>query len=90
MRELQRCATIFRTLSHPKRIQIVEILQKKSQCVNEIQKTIALSQAETSHHLHLLLITGVIKNQRAGKNVFYSCDNEKLKAIFDALGILGF
>jgi ArsR family transcriptional regulator, lead/cadmium/zinc/bismuth-responsive transcriptional repressor len=89
VRELQRCASIFRTLSHPKRIQIVEILQKKAHCVNEIQKQIELSQAETSHHLRLLLLTGVIKNRRDGKNVYYSCEADKLKQVFDVLQLLG-
>ena len=69
---IEKCADFFRTLSHPTRIKIVEMLGKGPKCVGEIQKGLKIAQPPTSHHLKLLTKIGVLTYRRAGKNTFYS------------------
>ena len=70
--ELEKCADFFRTLAHPMRIKIVETLQKGPKCVGDIQKVLKIDQPPTSHHLKLLVNTGVLNYRRDGKKTFYS------------------
>jgi DNA-binding transcriptional ArsR family regulator len=84
-KEILSCAEIFRTCAHPARLKMVELLMKKPMYVNEVMNRTKLSQAETSHHLGMLLKIGVLKNERDGKKVFYSVNEEKLDIILKAV-----
>jgi len=70
--QIEKCADFFRTLSHPMRIKIVEMLGKGPKCVGEIQKALKIAQPPTSHHLKLLVRVGVLDYRRSGKNTYYS------------------
>ena len=69
---IERCAEYFRTLAHPMRIKIVDMLEGGPKCVGEIQKVLKIAQPPTSHHLKLMTKIGVLKYRRAGKNTYYS------------------
>lgn len=69
---IEKCADYFRTLSHPMRIKILEILAKGPKCVGDIQKALKIDQPPTSHHLKLMVKIGVLNYRRDGKNTFYS------------------
>jgi ArsR family transcriptional regulator len=86
--ELLACANMFRTCAHPVRLKIIGLLQKKPLYVNEIMFGVKLPQAETSHHLRLLLKTGVLRNDRKGKRVYYSIIPGKIERINKALDML--
>jgi DNA-binding transcriptional ArsR family regulator len=86
---LLACARLFRTCAHPVRIKIMQTLLRKPMYVYEIMARIKLSQAETSHHLRLLLQSGVVQNEREGKKIRYSVDPKKFDGIGDALKSLG-
>ncbi len=69
---IERCADYFRTLSHPMRLKVLDILAKGPKCVGEIQKALKIAQPPTSHHLKLMVKIGVLNYKRSGKNTFYS------------------
>ena len=63
----------LKTLAHPARIQIIELLQENEKLsVSEIQAHLKLEQAATSNHLKLLRDQQIIYARRAGKNKYYS------------------
>jgi DNA-binding transcriptional ArsR family regulator len=72
---IQRCknrAVVFKALAHPTRIQIVEALAKREQCVNELVELVGDDPSTISKHLTIMKAAGVVINERRGTSVFYS------------------
>lgn len=47
------------------------LFQNKKYCVGDIAEGVGLSIANTSHHLQTLAKTGLVDQQREGKNICY-------------------
>lgn len=65
-------ANIFRALAHPKRIKIIELLEKQGKtCVCEIATQIQTDQPSVSKHLNILRNAGIIDSEKRGLRVEY-------------------
>jgi DNA-binding transcriptional ArsR family regulator len=64
-------ARLFRTLGHPVRIRIIELLLDGERTVGEVQAALALDSSGTSQHLAALRQHGVLESRRAGTSVYY-------------------
>ena len=70
---LKQAAECLRTLAHPSRLQIVQLLlTRKPYTVGEISETCQLAQPVTSEHLRLLQRCGFLDSERQGRQVYYS------------------
>lgn len=70
-------ATIAKTLSHPARIKILNILNQKGVCITgELVELMPLAQATVSQHLKELKDAGLIKGEVEGPKMCY-CINPK-------------
>ena len=65
-------ANILKALAHPTRLFIVEKLSNKPHCVNELTKMIGVDMSTVSKHLSILKNSGLIIDEKRGKQVFYS------------------
>jgi len=63
---------LLKSLSHSKRLEIIQLLREHSLPVNDIQKMLDLPQANLSQHLQILREAGVVNTKRNGKNIYYS------------------
>lgn len=68
----------YRTLSDATRLRILEQLARRELTVNEIARSLRMSQPLVSWHLHRLKQTGLIRMQRAGREVHCSLDHARL------------
>ncbi|MEL6588518.1 MAG: metalloregulator ArsR/SmtB family transcription factor [Bacteroidota bacterium] len=74
--KLRRVAKVMRTISHPVRLCIVELLLKEGRlAVKDIYETMEISQSNASQHLKLMQSSGILKGEREGANVFYELAN---------------
>jgi len=64
-------ADILKTLAHPVRVMIVDVLSKKDKCVCELNKLADIDQSNVSRHLAILKRAGIVSAQRSGMRVFY-------------------
>jgi len=63
-------ANIFRALAHPKRIKIIELLEKHGKmCVCEIAAQTQIDQPSVSKHLSILKNAGIIESEKQGLRV---------------------
>jgi len=76
---------LCKTLSHPKRQEILDNLRKEEMSVTELAKNTKISQANLSQHLAILRSNGVINARRVGINVYYSISNKKIIKAFDLI-----
>ena len=73
---------IFKALSYPTRLKIIELLEKKEICACEFVPLTKKAQPTVSQHLRVLENANIIKSRREGKMVIYSVVNKK---IFDLI-----
>lgn len=65
-------AEFFRTLGHPARIRILELLSDRDHAVHELLGAIEIESSNLSHQLAVLRRTGLITQSRRDGQVFYS------------------
>jgi DNA-binding transcriptional ArsR family regulator len=76
-----RMAEIFKVLSDPTRLKIVQALEMDELCVCDIAALMGLSQPSVSHHLKILRQSGVVKYRRSGKMAIYSVKDSHISAL---------
>ena len=67
----ERHAEICKTLSNPKRLEIINLLRNKKRNVNELVKLVKISQSNLSQHLLILRQNKIVITKRKGKNIYY-------------------
>ena len=78
-------ASIFRALSHPTRIAILEVLRSGELSARVIQEKLGVEQANLSQHLAILRSHGIVVNRKDGNQVFYSIRNPLLVEVLDLM-----
>ena len=67
----RRRADVFKALSHPTRLLIVDALSGRKRCVSELVDMVPGTQANTSKHLEVLRQAGIVKRRREGVKMMY-------------------
>ena len=68
----QMISNIFKALSSPVRVKIVEMLKNGPLCVCKIIAGLSMEQSNTSQHLNVLKNAGIVDSRKEGLNVIYS------------------
>ena len=68
----QAKAEFFRTLGHPARIRILELLSERDHAVHELLEQIAIEPSNLSQQLAVLRRTSLVVSRREGGEVIYS------------------
>jgi len=65
-------ANLFKSLGHPVRIRVLELLAERDHAVHELLELIEVEQTGLSQHLAVLRRTGLVRQQRASGQVVYA------------------
>lgn len=65
-------AELFRTLGHPARIRILELLSEQDRPVHELLASIDIEQSNLSQQLAVLRRAGLVSQRRVGAEVVYA------------------
>jgi ArsR family transcriptional regulator, arsenate/arsenite/antimonite-responsive transcriptional repressor len=89
--EADATAQLFKALSDPARVKIVNLLATSDEpvCVCELIPALGLSQPTVSHHLKKLTDAGLLAREQRGVWAYYSIDpvaTERLQALADLKG----
>ena len=84
-------ATLFKALSDPNRVRIVNLLANSGEpvCVCEFLPELELSQPTVSFHLKKLFDAGLLRREQRGTWAYYSLDPDalqRLSKVFDVKG----
>lgn len=71
-------AEICKTLTNPKRIEILNALKNEEKTVSEIVAALGVSKANVSQHLAVMRHKGILSTRRAGVNIYYRVSNPKV------------
>lgn len=64
-------AEFFRTLGHPARVRILELLRDGELSVGELQAELGIDSSGASQHLAAMRRQGLLESRREGTSVFY-------------------
>ena len=79
--QLLRVAEMFKTLSDPTRLRLLTRLAEGEACVHELCAALAMSQPAVSHQLRLLRVARLVRTRRAGREIFYSLEDEHVMSL---------
>ncbi len=69
---------LCKSLSHPKRLEILNNLRDGEKSVGELLSAVACSKANLSQHLAILREKKIVSSRREGVNIFYRLANPKM------------
>jgi ArsR family transcriptional regulator len=75
-------------VAEPTRARIVALLGHGEHCVCDVGEMLGLSSALVSHHLRVLRTSGLLRERRSGRWVYYSLDLDRLASLRAALADL--
>lgn len=75
---------LFKVLSHPSRVAILNILRDGEHCVCHIEAYLGYRQAYISQQLAILREAGLIQDRRDGWNIYYRVIQPQIFTLFDA------
>jgi DNA-binding transcriptional ArsR family regulator len=78
-------AKIFKALSDPVRLNILDFLRDGEKCVCEIIPHVKLIQPVVSRHLKLLKDCGIVKGRKDGNRRLYSITDPQIFKIIDGV-----
>ena len=88
-KDIEKMVVILRAISHPVRLQIVNILMSGERSVGELVRMLGTKQSNTSQQLGILRVSGILKSRGDGKiegNIkFYSLANDSVKNIMKVI-----
>lgn len=76
-------AEIFKALSHPTRIRILELLRERDMAVGELSQALGLDMSNVSQHLLVLRNTGILFGHKEGVTIYYRVTNKRLYKVLD-------
>ena len=80
--ELQEASLVIRSLNHPLRQQILNLLEEfGSMTVTQIYIKLRIEQSVASQHLAIMRKTDVLKTERNGKFIYYSLNKATIRAV---------
>jgi len=62
---------ICKSLGHPLRLQIVDLLNKGESSASDLISAIGISKGSLSKHMSLLAHGGIVDSRREGRQIFY-------------------
>ena len=81
-----RHADICKTLSNPKRLEIIDLLRDRAELTaSQLIWKIKISKANLSQHMNILVQKGVVKTRRDGINIFYQLSDVRITMACDIM-----
>ena len=78
-------AQLFKALSHPTRLHIVDLIRDGNPCVKVMEAELGVAQPNISQHLSLLRNLGIVEAERDGNLVCYKIKNKRVLKLLDVL-----
>ena len=77
----QAKAEFFKTLGHPVRIRLLELLSERDHAVHELLQRIAVEPSNLSQHLAVLRRNQLVVSRRQGGEVIYSVSAPEVREL---------
>lgn len=83
---IKEAVSLLELLSDESRLTIIKVLKKnKKMCANDFLPYISCKQATLSHHMSLLVESGLLNSKKKGYKVFYSINSDRYNSLINFL-----
>ncbi|MDG6217902.1 MAG: metalloregulator ArsR/SmtB family transcription factor [Candidatus Thermoplasmatota archaeon] len=76
---------IFKALSDPTRLKILELIKNEEKCICEIIPETKKSQPTISQHLRILRNANLVKQRKEGTNIWITASNNQIYPIIEKI-----
>ncbi|MBP3371821.1 MAG: helix-turn-helix transcriptional regulator [Clostridia bacterium] len=76
-------ADFFKVLGDSTRVRILMALDVSELCVCDLADALSMTKSAVSHQLRALRQARLVRYRKEGKNVFYSLDDEHVRAVIE-------
>jgi DNA-binding transcriptional ArsR family regulator len=76
--EIEKAARVFKVLSVETRVRMIELLKRRSLCVNALAKNLNITPAAVSQHLRVLRDADLVIANKQGYFVHYRVNEDTL------------
>ena len=77
MNQYQKNAIVFKALCDESRLRIIDLLRKEDEiCACVLLADLSISQSTLSHHMKILVESGLVHVRKDGKRMMYSLSSE--------------
>jgi len=73
-------AKIFKAFCDETRMKVLELLQSGEKCACVLLKKVNVKQPTLSHHMKILVESGIVNARKEGKWIYYSINEENGRA----------
>ncbi|WP_170981084.1 metalloregulator ArsR/SmtB family transcription factor [Mycolicibacterium sp. CR10] len=84
----ERLASVFKALADPARVKLVSLIAASDggeACICDLTEPLGLSQPTVSHHMKLLVDSGLVSRDQRGKWAYYRVNTDALDRISAAV-----
>lgn len=74
-KQYQRNAKIFKAFCDENRLKIIDLLSSGEKCACILLEELSIGQSTLSHHMKILVDSGIVKGRKEGKWIYYSLDD---------------
>ena len=85
LESLEHAAECLRTLAHPHRLRIVQMLLGGEYTVGELADACGIASHVASEHLRLMKDRGLLGGRKDGRRVYYYVEEEGLTGIMNCI-----
>jgi len=78
-------ALIYKAYCDENRLRIIDILTLGEHCACDLLEQLPIGQSTLSHHMKILVDSGIVSQRKNGKWVYYSLNDEGCKKSIDLL-----
>ena len=82
----EEVAMICKAMSDTNRLRIIEMLTQGEKCGCNLLEELKVTQPTLSHHMKLLVDSGLVKARKEGKWTYYSLVRERIQELKNILG----
>jgi ArsR family transcriptional regulator len=80
-------AIMFKALSDPNRLLIIDYLLESERCACEILERLQISQSTLSYHMKILCDSAIVNARKEGKWMHYSLNKDKIEKLIEVLSL---
>lgn len=81
-------AVLFKGLCDENRLQILSLLSEGERCACHLQEVLPIGQSTLSHHMKILVESGIVRARRSGKWIYYAIDPKGIERARDLLDLM--
>lgn len=78
-------AEMCQVFSHPKRLEVIDVLRNGEMSVSDLAQRLGLAQGNLSQHLSMMKDRRILLSRKEGNMVYYRIANPKLIRCFDMM-----